>query len=396
MELLFATPVPPLAFKRRPHAFVRGLADRDHRIHLITQVPSEEAECALVADPTWETVRSACASVTLVRAPKIGSVLRCMRALPTSRPLRVAYCAEPRFVDRVEQLCREVDPDLVHVDRPRLAATLADVPVSKVLDATDALTPYLREVRRAGPFGERVLAALELRTMPDYEARMGEGYEATIVTTEAEAAALRELGAGGPVFVVPNGVEGSFLEVDRRPDPDRIVFVGGMYYPPNIDAVTWFVGDIWPRIRAHRPGARLDIVGAEPGPNVRRLQREDGVTVTGRVDDIAAHLATAAVAVAPVRIGGGFSNKLAEYLATGAPTVTTTAAADALPGLVPGEHLLTADDAALFADRVVTLLEDRETAERLGRRGRRLISASHRWDAALEHLERIYRGAVSR
>ena len=53
--------------------------------------------------------------------------------------------------------------------------------------------------------------------------------------------------------------------------PADCVTVGGFKHPPNVDAVRWLASDIWPRIRARMPQARLRIYGASPTPAVQRL-----------------------------------------------------------------------------------------------------------------------------
>jgi hypothetical protein len=47
----------------------------------------------------------------------------------------------------------------------------------------------------------------------------------------------------------------------HAPDPNTVLFVGSMGYPPNIDAIEWLVADISSRIVAARPDARLVAAG---------------------------------------------------------------------------------------------------------------------------------------
>src|SRR5207244_13465608 len=94
------------------------------------------------------------------------------------------------------------------------------------------------------------------------------------------------LGANTRVSVVPNGVElpASFRRV---PDPiaPTFVFVGAMFYEPNVDAVRFFAREILPRIRKQSPRARFVVVGRDPHPDIAALHDGDKITVTGTVDD---------------------------------------------------------------------------------------------------------------
>jgi glycosyltransferase involved in cell wall biosynthesis len=168
------------------------------------------------------------------------------------------------------------------------------------------------------------------------------------------------------------------------------VFVGTMSYGANVDAATWFVSRILPRIRAQRPAVRLLLVGRGPNASVRRLARVPGVEITGQVPDVVPYLERATAFVAPLRVGGGFPNKVAEALAAGVPVVATSKAHAGIGGLVPGVHLLEADDEAAFAEQTLRALDDVDLRLATGRAGRRFMGAYHSWAAVTAELEALY------
>ena len=145
-----------------------------------------------------------------------------------------------------------------------------------------------------------------------------------------------------------------------------------MDYQPNVEGVLWFVNEVWPLIRAALPGLRFTIVGARPLPRVQRLESNDGVRVTGSVDDVRPFLWRAAVSVAPLLTGRGTQTKVLEALAAGLPVVTTPLVGSGLPvEALAGCSL--ANNSAAFADAVIRLL-------RSSRADRRRISESVRLD----------------
>jgi glycosyltransferase involved in cell wall biosynthesis len=270
---------------------------------------------------------------------------------------------------------------------------MATLPVPKILDATDSISAYLRGVLRHGRATERVVSALELIKMPGFEARAAEGYCACIVSSAIDAEALRRSGAKGRLEVVPNGVWPQPVRPSRQPDRDSLLFFGNMYYAPNADAAAWFVRRVLPLVRAVRPDVKLRLVGRDPVRSVRRLAGP-GVEVTGGVPELQPYLRRSAVFVAPMRIGGGFPNKVAEALSAGLPTVATSAAHAGIPGLRPGEHLLQANDPAGFSEAVVRLLGDPALGRRLGEAGHRFIVEGFGWNRALDLLEAGYRRCI--
>jgi glycosyltransferase involved in cell wall biosynthesis len=193
------------------------------------------------------------------------------------------------------------------------------------------------------------------------------------------------------VVLGPHGVDTERFR--PRPEvavePDSVTLTGAMRYAPNAQAALWLAAEVWPRIRAARPNARLYIVGRDPPAPVTALDGRDGITVTGTVDDPADWMARAMVCVAPIRAAAGLQNKVLEYLAMGRPVVATTAANEGI-GAGPGRDLLIADRAADFADTVTGLLADPARAVALGEAGRAFVTASWTWEAHFFQLEEAF------
>jgi len=153
------------------------------------------------------------------------------------------------------------------------------------------------------------------------------------------------------------------------------------------DAAQWFVGQIYPRVRAQFPGAEFWIVGANPAPAVRQLATIEGVKVTGTVPDIRPYLGSARVFVAPFRFGGGTKLKVLEAMAMGLPVVATSVGCQGIP-VNDGIHLLLRDSPEEFAAGVVALLKDSAQCEMLGANARQLIETKFSWEAIVSDVEK--------
>jgi glycosyltransferase involved in cell wall biosynthesis len=159
-----------------------------------------------------------------------------------------------------------------------------------------------------------------------------------------------------------------------------------MDWLPNEDAMQYFCREILPIIRADEPDVRLSIVGRAPTPAVRRLAVEQGIHVTGRVDDVRPYMNEAAVYVVPLRIGGGTRLKIFEAMSMGKAVVSTTVGAEGLP-VTDGGHLLLADEPRAFARAVVDLLRDTSRRARLEAAARALVVERYDWSAVAGALE---------
>src|SRR5205085_12515835 len=119
-------------------------------------------------------------------------------------------------------------------------------------------------------------------------------------------------------------------------------------YSANYDAMRFFLSDIWPGVKAERPGARLLITGRADGVKHNELPLGNDVTLMGHLPTIGPALASAWLSLAPLRIGGGTRLNILEAMAIGTPVVATTKGAEGLD-VTPEENILIADEPSHFA-----------------------------------------------
>jgi O-antigen biosynthesis protein len=160
-----------------------------------------------------------------------------------------------------------------------------------------------------------------------------------------------------------------------------LLFVGGFMHEPNVDAVTWFARKVLPAVRTALPSVNFTIVGSNPPKAVTALESEH-VQVLGRIPDeeLALQYRRARVVVAPLRYGAGVKGKIVEAMQHGVPTITTTIGAE---GILGAEGALrVADEAASFAEHVVTTHENDEKWEAASRASLKAIRLHYSTSAA--------------
>jgi glycosyltransferase involved in cell wall biosynthesis len=226
--------------------------------------------------------------------------------------------------------------------------------------------------------------------MRGWEARHAAHFDRCLVVSEIEAQRLRAGAAGTAVSLVPNGVDTAAL----RPLPEaaagkRLIFVGHLRYPPNIDAVRFLARHILPALRARIPDAHLTVVGESAPRVLREFSGRDDIHLVGRAACPVPYYRDAHVAVVPLRAGGGTRLKILEAMALGRPVVSTPLGCEGL-AVEDGKHLLVAKDAEDFAAAVALLLTDRALAARLTQQARALVESDYDWTAIAERLLGVY------
>ncbi len=143
----------------------------------------------------------------------------------------------------------------------------------------------------------------------------------------------------------------------QRPAEPIVLFTGHLGHPPNVDAVQYFLREVWPLVLAGRPDAIFEVAGAFPRDDLRRsCDSIKGVRLVGNVPDIRPHFWNARVYVIPMRYGGGVRQKIFEAWSMGIPVVATRMAVEGTRAQ-DSINCQLRDDPSEFASEVLRLLE---------------------------------------
>jgi glycosyltransferase involved in cell wall biosynthesis len=286
----------------------------------------------------------------------------------------------PAFRELV-QACAGRDLDLLLIESIQMAPYASGAEARlRLLDMQNVESALaLGHGATQGPL-RRPAYRLESLALRRWEKRVGRTFDAVSVVSERDR---DRLPAGpSPVLVCPNGWDTMPL---LPPSEEPVAaFVALLSWAPNVEAVRWLGTEVWPRVRAAVPDARLLLVGRDPAASVRAFAG-DGVEVSGTVVDVRPWLARSLVGLAPLRSGGGSRLKILESLDAGRPVVATSIGAEGLEDLV-GKGVVVADEAEPFAAEIVALLDDPAGARALGQQGHRAVEARFGWDLTLAPL----------
>lgn len=171
-------------------------------------------------------------------------------------------------------------------------------------------------------------------------------------------------------------------------DRHDIMYLGGYNHPPNVDAVEYFIGEVYNKILNELPdGTSFLAVGNAPPAKLQALASES-VIVTGHVPDVSPYFARTRVFVAPLRFGAGIKGKVIQSLAHGVPVVASTIALEGI-GLTPGENCLKADTPEEIGDAVLYLFRNPEYWSMIRESGLKFVLDKFSWDRTIAICESI-------
>src|SRR5215472_16151999 len=352
MKIVYVVPFVPWEIKVRAFNLIPRLAGR-HQIFLVcvsNRKPSSEREL-------W--LRRYCQEVVHVSHSTWKGIVHCALALPTRKPLRMAFARSKIAQNVVRELAERVCPEVLYVERWRTLEFIPpDLKIPMVCDPTDSMSLYNLRLMNAGTWWEKVLGWEEYGKFSRCEGTLARRGNIVVFCSRLDRDRVRRQAHEVRYELVPNGVDCSKYSLKHASEEEDglIVFTGSLRYRPNRSAVAYFLKQVFPRVREAAPGAKFRVVGNGASAALASYRTLPGFEVVDFVPDLRPHLARAAVAVAPLTVGAGVSNKLGEGFAVGTPVVATPLACGDLP-VTSGNELLIGQTAVEFAEQVILLLK---------------------------------------
>ena len=373
---------------------LRGSDGRADEVHVVVPVVDDTARATAKAFAQAIAVRVHEVAVPALPRPDFARKLRSWARGRSELLLRRwGEGAGPA----VAGIAASLRPDLVVVDSSFVLPIVPRAPVPQLLHLHNLESSVFARAGAAGRgFAERVTRAFEARTIAAAERQALRTAAAVVTVSEVDRALALALAPGANVVAVPNSVDLerlALLPPPPPPSPPRLLFVGTLDYPPNLEAVRELVLEHLPVLRAAFPGLVVRLVGRDDGGALAAFRGHEGVEAVGPVDDLLPHYRDSHAVYLPIRSGGGTRIKILEAWALGRPVLATAVGAEGLGG-GDGVHWRQFESpqqgvAALrdvLAGQTVTLVAN----------ARRFVAERYSHTAAVAALRAVVRSLLSR
>ena len=273
-----------------------------------------------------------------------------------------------------------------YVAREFLPLLRRHAPQARILFDTIDLH-YLRE-RRAAELSNDATGLRAAQRTRELELELIASADTTLVVSNVERELLRIDAPDADVRILSNlhQVAGHGPAWTERSD---LLFVGGFRHPPNVDAVLWFVREVFPLIRAQQPDIHFHCIGADAPADIIALRAEAGVVIHGHVPDLKPWLDRCRISVAPLRYGAGVKGKINQAMAHGLPVVATSPAVEGMH-LQDGVDVMVADNAEGFAHAVLRLDGDAVLWQQIAIHALQNVTEHFSLDAARQTVRELF------
>lgn len=397
LRILMLTPMEPYP----PVGGARSVYHTD--LEMLRQLGHQTHVLSLTTDPDADPARLApLATAEYFYSPKPNRALQVLRNLGRRIPYTIQRMRHSALVDRAVELVRGGDVDVVMLQEiavaelGRMVRARASVPVYYRGHAliTSVTRRFYQAARNPAL---RLFAWRQYEKNRRFEASLGGDFDLSSQISEVDAAAFRDATGLDHVPALFPTVRRETLPVGsfEARKPHTVVSCGTLEPITTLPAMLWLADEVWPRVRAKHPQAKLELYGRATPSRLNQL-RDQGVRVNGPVADMLPHLHEGAVFVSPMLTGSGVRISVLNAMATGNAIVATRVSAEGIP-YREGEDLFVSDDPAQFAEAVCRLLDDASLRRRVGQAARAVVENERfAWDANAARLDSHLRETIRR
>lgn len=286
------------------------------------------------------------------------------------------YTHPPAF-PYIQKIIIEYKPDIIHVDHLNMAQYLPKVKNQVWILEHHNVESYLYWTRflHSAKLTRKAYILIEMILTYIFEWRTLRWFNHIFAISEVETERIKRLFGVHNVSTQP--LVYPILRIKKKlSEKPYILFIGTLRWPPNEDAVEWFIKEILPRIKLVFPAVEFHVVGRRFAELEKRLPKLAYIYLHGHQVSLTSFLSRAWVFVLPFRMGGGLRLKGLTALAAGLPIVASPLGVEGLH-VTDNTHYLVASTPTEFADAVIRVVNSRTLQASLSKYAREYIQIHH-------------------
>ncbi|HEX5624875.1 MAG TPA: glycosyltransferase family 4 protein, partial [Saprospiraceae bacterium] len=212
------------------------------------------------------------------------------------------------------------------------------------------------------------------RKLKNFEVNTLNDYDFLVAITERDLVHFKSLGYKNGCFASPVGFDLSRYEAEYSAfqRPMALSFIGSLDWMPNIEALRWFLNEVWPTLHRKFPELEFHFAGRNAPPDLSALQME-AVFYHSDVLDARRFLLQYPILVVPLLAGSGIRVKILEAMALGRVVVTTSIGLEGIPARHK-EQVFIANSTADFIESIQHCYDHYGRLSKIGENARSFVT----------------------
>lgn len=295
--LLSRFPYPPIGGDKLKAYNLIKLLSRDFEIHLVSILHRK------ITQEDIDFCETYCKKYKFFYKTKLNSMFAILKNIFTQKPIQACYYY---FKDVQEYIDKEIQEcDLIINVLIRTSEYVINYDKPKFLDMVDSIAlNYQRSKNKTKSLFWKLIYTYEAPKLFEYEKKCLRAYDYTFFVNKEECDYWSRFGKAA---WIPIGVKDELFNYNKKNEKYKnyIAFFGKMDYQPNIDAVIWFMKNVFEKLDKN---IKFVIAGSNPPKKIKKYASER-VEITRFLEDPYEILNSCFVCVAPMQTGGVFRIK---------------------------------------------------------------------------------------
>lgn len=339
-----------------------------------------------------------CRQIKLFKRRKAWEPINILLAGLSFYPFLVCIYLSGKIKKIITQELQRTNYDIIHVETFYLMPNIpkTEVPILLV-DQTIEYQVYQHFVRSLSKFlfFLKPLLWLDVAKLKFWETFYWKKARMMVAVSEEDRVLMKKLVKNLAVEIVPNGVDYQHFGQKIYPkakNPTLLFGLANFKWMQNKEGAKILINQVWPLIRKFTTEARLWIIGRHAPEFLSEMGSVD--ILIQEADDPRKFYQQAWILVAPMKSGGGSRTKFFEAMAAGLPIVTTPEGAEGIEAK-NNREIFIINDVKKLADQAISLIKNRELADKVGRQAQKLVKEKYSWYGSALKLEKIYRALIN-
>lgn len=345
-----------------------------------------------------DMLNNICNHIVVFQRHKLTENMRALiNYLFRNMPLQVGQLYYKKL-DKWLQKCRKEYEYIIffHIKMASYIMNLSDVDKKEKIyfDGCDAITLQSYNSYIVNKGWKKIAYWVEYKRMLKYEKKIYETVSNTILISERDKSyVMNHVNAACNPKVISNYAIDLGYKENVNKEECSITFMGKMDYSPNVEAVIYFIENIYGKIKENYKHVQFHIIGGCVTDEIKKYNGKNSIYVHGFVNDAAFFLQKSTVVIAPMRSGAGLQNKIIQAMYLGCTVITSAIGADGLIGL-SGKELVIYKNDEDFINKLIFLLRPDSNKERklIENNARNYIYKYYSYEAIRKQILNLFLG----
>lgn len=237
---------------------------------------------------------------------------------------------------------------------------------------------WQRFSKNSSNFIKKYYLAMLAKRLKKYEVEVIKSIDGIIAMTNIDLLEFKKLGYKKTITSIPVGYEFTSennQNLFHQAEKKSLFHIASMDWMPNVEGLDWLLNDVWDKVIAKNPDAKLYIAGRNMPQKYYEKQKK-GIVVVGEVPDAKEFYKSKQIMLVPLKSGSGMRIKIIEGMALGKVIISTAIGAEGIT-CTHNENILIGKNANDFANLINQCISDESFCEKIGENSKQFIQNNY-------------------